>query len=124
MQVLFKCKECGIQLSNPLVGPVEDKDKIYEDEQDHISFGHFGEVEEDFRIKLKGEFIINLKDKINVKYSDDPKRKNGCCGYDGCDGMNTVCINGHEVGTECSDCWMPHGLVLHRDMVVIIQVKD
>src|SRR5262249_40013798 len=38
----------------------------------------------------------------------DPRRRNGCCGMDGCDGMNLVCPEGHEVATERSDCWMAH----------------
>lgn len=26
-------------------------------------------------------------------------------------GINTVCINDHEIGVECSDCWMVYHYV-------------
>lgn len=120
MQTVFKCKECGVLLSKPLVGPISPSKMSFVDETDHVSIGHFGLVDEDFRIEFKDEYIINLQDKINVKFTKDLSKKNGCCGMDGMDGMNTLCINGHEIGTECSDCWMSHGLVFHREKVVKI----
>ncbi len=118
MKIIFKCKKCEVKISNPLVGPIGPSKMNYEDEKPHVEIGYYGIVDENFRIEFKNEFIINLEDKINVKYTNDPKKTNGCCGYDGTDGMNTLCINGHEIGTECSDCWMPHGLVLNRERVV------
>jgi hypothetical protein len=39
------------------------------------------------------------------------------CGLDGMDGPNLVCVNGHEIGTEKSDCWMPHAAVLLDSIV-------
>src|SRR6266571_1330633 len=47
-----------------------------------------------------------------TKHHSDYHRRNGCCGLDGMDGPNLVCPNAHEVGTEKSDCWMPHAAVL------------
>ncbi|MFD7507654.1 hypothetical protein [Streptomyces sp. NPDC059850] len=36
-------------------------------------------------------------------------RRNGCCGLDGCDGPNLVClVCTAEVATERSDCWTPN----------------
>jgi hypothetical protein len=49
--------------------------------------------------------------KSTTDYTDSTDRRIGC------DGVNTVCGNGHEVGTECSDCWMPHFLHLGRTAV-------
>jgi len=50
------------------------------------------------------ELIFNLDDLRNTKYGGRP---NGCCGIDGVDGINTFCREGHEIGTERSDCWTP-----------------
>lgn len=116
MKTIFLCKTCGVQLSQKLDGPILDDQKIYNDQLDHIPLGTFGICTVDFRIQFKDEYLINLNNKINVQYSEYTSF--GCCGYDGLDGRNTLCINGHEVATECSDCWMPHALVFHKDQVV------
>ena len=62
-------------------------------------------------------WLVNLQDAINTKHHSDRRRLNGYCGPAGFDGPNIVCINGHEVGTEHSDCWMPHVLELMRELV-------
>ncbi len=51
--------------------------------------------------------IVNLCD---VRNTQPGGTRNGCCGVDGMDGINTFCVNGHPIGTEKSDCWMPHFL--------------
>lgn len=51
------------------------------------------------------QFILNSNDVINCQNHEDQSRLNGCCGLDGCDGPNQVCVNGHEIGTKRSDCW-------------------
>ncbi len=58
--------------------------------------------------------LVNLNDVVGTQDHPDGGRHNGCCGSDGCDGPNMVCQSGHEVGTEKSDCWMPHAAVLLR----------
>jgi len=45
--------------------------------------------------------------KSEIGNSDNPRRLNGCCGLDGCDGPNKICLCGEHVGTEKSDCWTP-----------------
>ena len=65
------------------------------------------------------EFIVNLSDLRNICYHPNRKRTNGCCGLDGCDGRNLICINGHEIGTERSDCWHPHSASLDPSCVVL-----
>lgn len=44
----------------------------------------------------------------NVRNTRDVRRLHGCCGLDGCDGLNQVCQCGAEVGTLRTDCWTPH----------------
>ena len=66
-----------------------------------------------------GGHILHLADKVHSQLTKDFRRLNGCCGLDGQDGMNTLCENGQEIGTECSDCWMPHYLWLNPESVVV-----
>jgi len=64
-----------------------------------------------------GQFVVNLADLVGTKHHSDRGRQNGCCGLDGLDGPNLTCANGHEVGTEKSDCWMPHAAVLLETVI-------
>jgi hypothetical protein len=61
--------------------------------------------------------IVNIADLVSIRRHPDFRRLNGCCGLDGCDGPNLVCTNGHEIGTEKSDCWTPHAAVLLENVV-------
>jgi hypothetical protein len=63
------------------------------------------------------KIIINIDDMVNTKNHSNASRLNGCCGLDGLDGINTVCINDHEIGTKHSDCWMPHYVALEPTSV-------
>lgn len=63
----------------------------------------------------EGCIIINAADLVNKADHPDPSRHNGCCGLDGCDGPNKICVNGHEVATEKSDCWMPAALIFEKN---------
>ena len=68
-------------------------------------------------VRGDGQFVLNLRDLIHTSHHPDPQRSQGCCGRDGSEGMNIVCSNGHEIGTECSDCWMPHYAHIPQDRV-------
>lgn len=65
---------------------------------------------------------MNLNDLINSKYHSDSSRLNGCCGNDGLDGINRVCKNNHEIGTEKSDCWMPHFISLDPKLIEYVKI--
>lgn len=43
---------------------------------------------------------INIDNLKLSKSHADLSRLNGYCGLDGLDGLNKVCLNEHEVGTE------------------------
>lgn len=73
-----------------------------------------------YPVGLKGYILINIKDLTNTNYHSDQSRLNGCCGYDGCDGLNRICLNNHEIGTEHSDCWMPHYVAFNPELVQLI----
>jgi hypothetical protein len=77
---------------------------------DYIPRGFYTISDGSFFRGTEGQYIVNLKDIVNTKHHTDYNRLNGCCGLDGLDGRNTLCENGHEVGTERSDCWLPHAI--------------
>jgi hypothetical protein len=80
--------------------------------EDLLPVGRYAIAKGEFDSERVGDTLLNLRDVHNVKRHPDVGRLNGCCGLDGLDGMNLVCVNGHEVATERSDCWLPHHTVL------------
>ena len=111
--VKFLCKVCNLEISET-VTELRDWHLITEkDGHDYIPKGFY-------LIKEESSIILNSKDLTNSKYHSDPRRLNGCCGLDGCDGMNRVCLNGHEIATEYSDCWTYHRVVLNMQNVKIL----
>ena len=111
--VKFLCKVCNLEISEP-VTELKDWNLIIEKEgHDYIPKGCY-------LIKEEVSIILNRKDLTNSNHHSDPSRLNGCCGHDGCDGMNRVCINGHEIATEYSDCWTYHRVVLNMQNVKIL----
>jgi hypothetical protein len=104
------CSQCGIPLTLPVCG-LPDKVLICEQRgEDYIPRGYFTVSDGSFFRGTEGHLIVNLKDIVNTIHHPDHRRLNGCCGLDGLDGKNTVCEKGHEVGTEHSDCWLPHAM--------------
>jgi len=65
----------------------------------------------------ESKILINCADLVNCVNHPDGKRLNGCCGLDGLDGPNKVCMNGHEIATEKSDCWIANAVVLENSAV-------
>jgi hypothetical protein len=59
------------------------------------------------KLEFTPQVWLNPEDLADrVRNIDDYSRLNGCCGLDGCDGPNQVCVGcGNEVGTLQSDCW-------------------
>ena len=116
-QVIFKCATCNVSLTNPL-GELEFKSQLKEEDGfDHVPLGFYTIEDGGYYSGAIGQYVVNLKDLVNTRPHPERKRRNGCCGMDGCDGMNTICSNGHEVGTERSDCWMPHSITFERRAV-------
>ncbi len=110
------CKQCKIQISNNLI-KLEDKNLLNEnDGEDYIPQGYYIIDDGDY-YSTEGNLIINIKDIINTERHSDKSRLNGCCGLDGLDGLNIVCINNHELGTEKSDCWMAKCICIEPDLV-------
>lgn len=111
------CRKCNLQLSNPLTELI-DLSLINEgDQKDYIPVGYALYSNGNFFTGSKGKLIINLNDLLNTNNHPDHKRLNGCCGMDGMDGLNKVCLNGHEIGTSMEDCWMPHCIILEPNQI-------
>jgi uncharacterized protein (TIGR02996 family) len=118
--VAFRCAACGLTLTGPL-WPLADAAWVGEaDGTPLVPAGYFMQSDGTLRAGMAGHYCVNLADLRNTGPHPDSRRHNGCCGADGCDGPNTVCGNGHEVGTECSDCWMPHFVHLDPAFVLLV----
>ena len=116
--MIFHCKKCGLALTSDLIELKDEKELCLEDEKDMIQQGLFFISKGEFEPERPGDFIVNLKDLINTKQTKKTDRLIGCCGPDGMAGYNILCMKGHEVGTERSDCWLPHHAVLsHKKLI-------
>jgi len=111
------CQKCKIVISKEITELKNLSALNNNDQADYIPEGFFIIENGEHDINTKGQIIMNLKDLINSIYHTDTNRLNGCCGYDGLDGINRVCINNHEIGTENSDCWMPHFISIDPKLV-------
>jgi len=104
----FTCKYCQVELTEDLA-ELPDQALLEEvDEMPHVPAGYYYQSQGEYWTNSKGNFLVNLADLKNTKHHWDSKRLNGCCGLDGMDGKNLLCINNHEIGTEHSDCWSAH----------------
>ena len=114
---IFKCPVCQIPVTKPLQPLPANQTICLEDGKDAVPSGFFAQGGQDFWTQSEGCVLVNLSDLTGTRRHTDSKRLNGCCGMDGCDGLNLLCEQGHEVATEKSDCWMSHGAVLVRNVI-------
>ena len=120
MPVVVRCRECSVPLSVALERLVVASSSLKDgDKQPHVPRGRLVVSDGESFTETEGQIMVHLSDAINTRHHEEARRLQGCCGLDGCNGRNTVCCNGHEVGTEKSDCWMPHVLLLDAGMVVV-----
>ncbi len=120
---VFRCAACGLPLTGPL-WPLADVAWLSPaDQTPHVPAGFVWLADGSTWNGTAGHPCVHLGGLRNVGPHPDPRRRVGCCGVDGTDGVNTVCTNGHEVGTECSDCWMPHFLHLEPMAVEAVEAE-
>jgi uncharacterized protein (DUF1697 family) len=107
---IFCCAVCGSPISLPVV-ELEDVRRVsLEDQTSEVPRGTYLPMKRHPNALWVGslpdeaanDVLLNLEDAINTHLSGV---LNGCCGIDGCDGINAFCPSGHEIGTEFSDCW-------------------
>jgi hypothetical protein len=120
--MLLRCKQCKIIISREIVELHDASRLSIADGEPHLPEGYFRITNpDDDVIRGDREFILNLGDLIHVASHPEARRSQGCCGCDGLDGLNIVCANGHEIGTRCSDCWMPHYGHFPPDRVEVVE---
>jgi hypothetical protein len=104
---VFRCRACGVPLT-PQLRLLADRTALchWQEGEPYLPQGTFTVSEGDFG--PAGQFVVHLGNLVDVGYHPERRRLSGCCGRAGCNGMNRVCREGHEVATECSDCWMAH----------------
>lgn len=120
----FRCASCGVLLTPPLQ-PLDDAARLVEEDgEDHVPDGFFTIADGHYYTDGVGDYLINLRDVVNTAQHPNPSRLNGCCGLDGLSGRNTICLHGHEIGTERSDCWLAHSLALDPAAVVMEDVEE
>ena len=111
------CTKCGSLVVSALRQLVDEAMLDEGDGHDRVPQGTYFVSLGKFEPEEAGDYLVNLKDLQNTKRHSDVRRLNGCCGLDGCDGPNLLCENGHEIGTERSDCWHAHHAVLSHSWV-------
>lgn len=111
------CKACGNEITNNLFELIDLSLLNSEDRQDYLPQGSFMINQGDYATQNKGWILINKNDLIHCKNHPDSYRTVGCCGMDGMQGMNKICMCSNEVATERSDCWMAHYTSLNPERV-------
>jgi hypothetical protein len=122
-RVVVRCRRCGAPLTYPLARLTDRSLLSGNDGEPYLPRGWFTVSNGDWS-GPRGQLIANLGDRTFTAHHPDGRRLNGCCGLDGLDGRNTVCYEGHEVGTEKSDCWMSHALLFDPECVTLCQQED
>ncbi len=111
------CKTCHAELT-PELNLLPESIAVNEtDGEAYLPQGYYIISDGNHFAKTEGQILIHIHDLRNSTFHTDSKRLNGCCGLDGQDGPNRVCLNNHAIGTEHSDCWMPHLIALEADEV-------
>ena len=120
--MIFACAICHAPITSPVEELRDQSVLSEEDGQPHLPTGFYYIAQSDDGLwRPAGDYILNISDLKDTKRHHDKSRLNGCCGLDGCDGFNTLCPNEHEIGTERSDCWMAHFVVLAAAHVTPLQ---
>ena len=98
-------------------------EKLIEIEQSKIYFPDEAEAIPEGRFVFFNDgTILNLfvnRNQPLLENHKDLSRFSGCCGSDGCNGMNKVCINNHEVATEFSDCYTSYYLSISLKNTIV-----
>ena len=114
----IKCKICKVDLTKNLQILSDKKLLNTDDGADFVPKGLYYSCEEDEYFNgSENKIIINVNELINAKHHDT-NLSAGCCGADGTDGINIMCLNGHEIATIRNDCWMAHAVTFENDKII------
>ncbi len=114
------CKECETELTPELVEILE-SDLCWNGKQDIIPKTNFSIF---INRKSYKKTIMVAIDNYNLDDHPDIIRFQGCCGSSGMDGLNKLCMNGHEVATEFSDCWTGDYIEFEINNVILKEKID
>jgi hypothetical protein len=115
--IIFECPNCQVALTKPVLPLSLGQTVRLEDGEPAVSEGFFSTSDGQYWSGTEKSPLLNIADLTGTKYHPESRRYGGCCGRDGCDGPNLICLNGHEVGTEKSDCWTPHVAILLPNVI-------
>src|SRR5262245_9740566 len=101
--MILRCRACGIALTHSLEAMEDKSTPCYREGHSCVPKGRIWLSDGSFY--PAGNWVANLGDLVNTQHHPELRRLQGCCGLDGYNGVNRVCLNGHEVATETSDCW-------------------
>ena len=113
------CKECGIEISDELEKIKDESLLTIKVGEALVPQGYFLASKRNYPhfINSTNKILINESDLKNSADHSEINRLNGCCGPDGMDGFNKICMNGHEIGTIKGDCWIIHCIVIEPSLV-------
>ena len=108
--MIFQCVKCKVPITKNVIlttgGPPLPDEEGHEVDwppQGFFTVGPPTTQEPEIYPGSSKYLAFNLADMINTKHN--PANLSGCCGLDGLSGINTLCLNGDDLGMEFSDCW-------------------
>lgn len=131
-QQTFTCAACGHALTRPMSQLATLPVAKAIDEVSYEPTLDVGEwaIDPEPRLRTSGGvptstpgcLVTNPADAPGLKPHSDLRRNSGCCGHDGCDGLNRICPEcGEPVATLSDDCWTRVELRFEPDAVRVVQ---
>jgi hypothetical protein len=113
--VVFHCAECKIPLSMPVQRLARHVPHCHTFQKERLTQNAI--VQPNFFFEDEnGHFYLNNQDKRHLEFKDGIKK--GCCGVPANpNDLNLQCQLGHNIGAECSECYMMQFVLLHQDRV-------
>ena len=112
------CRKCKIRLTEELLEMEEEK-ITFPDCEEAIPEGRFV-FQTDSQVL---SILINRNQEL-LKNHLNPYRVHGCCGSDGTNGYNKLCLNNHEVATEFSDCYTSYYIEISLKNTIVKSIND
>lgn len=117
-KIKIYCKKCNVRLTDELLEIGQDEIH-FPVEEEAIPEGRFVFFKHNSVLSI----LINSNQEL-LKNHADSSRFYGCCGSDGTNGYNKVCVNNHEVATEFSDCYTSCYIEISLKNTIVKQIND
>ncbi|MFU8828176.1 MAG: hypothetical protein ACNA8P_01970 [Phycisphaerales bacterium] len=122
--VTILCAACSRQLCVALRWINDDDEVCHEDGREMLPPSTIGRASYEPIADLEWHAMNDtdlLVQRSSLRNVLETGTRSGCCGPDGGDGPNLSCNCGAIIGTEVSDCWMPHFVTLLQSAIEIIE---